>query len=171
MTEVDKLKKEITALKNRINNLQYVVEDKSKTSSRLSAQIVFLGYIPACHMKAFMKQCNIVIYSRQTKAQHPDYEKVLGHLTRISRKLSKAKKIHDGCRPKLRKGDRSNMYTSLDYAKFGNEIIHQYFKDNPYDPYAPRATWGVEPEWEPLDQETKEEIRSFINLSPSRGRP
>lgn len=140
--ELEKKGKEISALTQKINNLQYVVEDKKNATVRISAQIVANGFIPAQDMASFLKLRPILLGGRATKAQHPDYVTVLYHLTQISKLLTKAKKGHDGFKPKLRRGDRSNMYTLEDYKNFGNTILSDYFKENPYD------KWNVSPVWD-----------------------
>lgn len=153
--ELEKKDKEIAKLTQRINSLQYVVDDKKKNPTvRISSQIVHRGIIPADHMKAFLKHRALTIDGRKTKAQHPDYDIVLLHLTRISKRMTKAKIEHDGCMPKLRRGDRSNMYTTDDYEKFGDSIISSYFNENPYE------KWDVNPTWDVFESHMIEEERN-----------
>lgn len=119
------------------------MNEKKVASVRISERIVENGYVPSQHMATFLKFHPVLIGGRRTLAQHPDYTTVVNHITKISKVFSKTKNSTTGVTPKLRKGDRTNLYTPEDYKKFGDKILKEYFQENPYDKWDVVSAWDI----------------------------
>ena len=62
----------------------------------------------------------------------------LNQIRKLSKRLSKEKKILDGIYPKIRREDRVNIYEYGDYTRFGDRIIKQFLDLYPID------EWGID---------------------------
>lgn len=124
-----------------LSNYQYLNNEKNINQIKVSDRIILLGYIDKNTFKKLSKHHKLgkFMYYRI------DWFVFQKHLTCISTKISSTKKKVDNKYPLIERKKRTNIYTEEDWTKFGDNIIKQYFINNPIE------NWDID--WNDLDNE------------------
>lgn len=126
------------------------LEDKQKTLRimtnkikyiRLTHRLIHLKYVEQSVYNRVMKLSRHTINNRLCNVSHPDKRCFLKPLKEISEQMTMVKKTIDGVYPNVSQTDKVNIYTIDDYERFGDEVIHAYFEEHPFN------TWGIDLNW------------------------
>jgi hypothetical protein len=130
------LEDEVKTLKTR----RFMTYEKNVI--RIIDRIFELGKIEKEDYYKVMRSYKITLPDgRKGVVSHPHKGVLQGNLLSISGLMSNERKNIMGTEPNMRNGDRCNAYFIEDFLIYGDNIIHEYFEEKPFE------TWGIDLSW------------------------